>query len=506
MNQDGLPDAILLANQTAGEVEVMLNRGAAGFSPPAPYRAGGGLSAQVDDSAGEPASIISQDGTVGVAAVPMAGGTPPDLVALDAGSNTLGTLAGLGNGQFANAVALPTSGPTLAVRTADFNGDALADLAVLGANGLSIWLSNGEGGFTDVASYNVGPDPTGLAIANLNGSRTPDLLVGNAFGDVLVLLGEGNGQFQSPQPGDRRVGLAVGYSSVNGSPTFVFVDHGRDRIVVQNGPHGPLSALADRSTGLLVPGAPVLADLAGNGIEDLIVPNSGGDNVLVYPGLPDGGFGPALDDGNGFFTGTNPVAVVVADVNGDGRPDLIIANKGSNDVSILLNEPAAGGFTFEPGPRLNAGVGPVALLYGNFTGNSVSDILVSDSGSKDLMLLRGVGDGFFDDSSPIIFPLIESPGPIFAGPFRGVGLEPRCRRARPGHQRRDVNLRPFDRCFCAAGHFLGRHRSSRGAGAAWVKRLRGPGGRKQRRRAGFAAARKSRWPDPRPDQQLARPV
>ena len=418
VNQDGLPD-LLLANQTAGEVEVMLNLGVAGFSTLVPYRAGSGLSAQVDDSSGEPASVVSQDRTVGVAAVPMAGGTPPVLVALDAGSNTLGILAGLGNGQFANPVALPTSGPTLAARSADFNGDGLADLAVLGPNGLSIWLGNGKGGFAAVASYDVGPDSTGLAIANLNGSGTPDLLVGNAFGDVLVLLGQGNGQFQSPQPADRSVGLAVGYSNVNGSPTFVFVDQGRDRIVVQNGPLAPVSALADRSMGLLVPGAPVLADLGGNGIEDLIVPNSGGDNVLVYPGLPDGGFGPALNAGNGFFTGTNPVAVVVADVNGDGRPDLIVANEGSNDVSILLNEPAPGGFTFEQGPRLNAGVGPVALLYGNFTGNGVSDILVSDSGSKALTLLRGVGDGFFDDSSPIIFPLIESPGLIFAGPFRG---------------------------------------------------------------------------------------
>ncbi len=106
--------------------------------------------------------------------------------------------------------------------------------------------------------------------------------------------------------------------------------------------------LADRTTGLLLPGAPLLADLNGDGIPDLIVPNTGGNNVLVYPGLPGGGFGQALNDGNGFFTGTNPVSVVVADVNGDGRPDLIVANRGSNDVAILINEPEGTGFTFAP--------------------------------------------------------------------------------------------------------------------------------------------------------------
>ncbi len=177
--------------------------------------------------------------------------------------------------------------------------------------------------------------------------------------------------------------------------------------------------LANRASGLLVPGAPVLADLSGNGLPDLIVPNTGGNSVLVYPGLPGGGFGPALNDGNGFFTGTNPVAVVVADMNGDGRPDLIVANEGSNDVSILLNEPSGNGFTFVQGPRLAAGAGPVGLLFGDFSGDGIADILVSDRASKELTLLVGLGDGFYDDVNPPTFPLIETPGAIFAGPFEG---------------------------------------------------------------------------------------
>ena len=69
----------------------------------------------------------------------------------------------------------------------------------------------------------------------------------------------------------------------------------------------------------------------------------------------------ALNDGNGYFTGTNPEGITVADLSGNGRPDLIVANKGSNDVSILLNEPGPNGDpTFVPGPLLSAGVGPVA--------------------------------------------------------------------------------------------------------------------------------------------------
>ncbi len=173
--------------------------------------------------------------------------------------------------------------------------------------------------------------------------------------------------------------------------------------------------LADRTTGLLVPGEPVLADLNGDGIQDLIVLNTGGNDLLVYPGLPGGGFGPALNDGNGFPTGTNPVAVIVANLN--GRPDLIVANQGSNDVSILLNEPLGNSFTFVPGPRLSVGYGPVGLLYGDFFGSGTDDLVVSNSGSSNLMVLPSLGSGFFNDTNPTIIPLAEIPGSIVAGPF-----------------------------------------------------------------------------------------
>ena len=93
-----------------------------------------------------------------------------------------------------------------------------------------------------------------------------------------------------------------------------------------------------------------LADLNGDGNPDLIVANSGRNNVLVYPGLGNGQFGTALNGGHGFFTGTNPAGISVADVNDDGRPDLVVANKGSNDVSILLNQPQGNNLTFARGP------------------------------------------------------------------------------------------------------------------------------------------------------------
>jgi hypothetical protein len=178
------------------------------------------------------------------------------------------------------------------------------------------------------------------------------------------------------------------------------------------------SLVANRSSGLLVPGAVVLADLNGDGIPDLIVANSGGNDVLVYPGLRKGQFGPALNNHQGFAVGTNPVGITVANLN--GRPDLVVANQGFTDVSILLNVPTAdGGFTFIPGPRLAGGDGPVATVVQNVNGGAYPDLLISDSGSNQVRMLRGVGGGFFDDQDPTIYNVGTSPGPLFVGNFTG---------------------------------------------------------------------------------------
>ncbi len=233
VNQDGFPD-ILLANQTSGEVEVVVNLGDGQFSQPTLYRAGVGLSAVVAGTGGTPLSILSQDGTIGVAAASASAGSPPEIVALDAGANTLGILMGLGDGRFAIPYSLPTTSTTLAVRVADLTGNGIDDLAILGPDGVTIWMGDGQGGFVQGATYNVGPDPTGLAIAAVGGDKLPDLVVGNAFGDVLVLLNQGNGLFQPPTTIKDSVSLAVTDTQGSGTPTFILSDQANDSVSVSS--------------------------------------------------------------------------------------------------------------------------------------------------------------------------------------------------------------------------------------------------------------------------------
>ena len=384
---------------------------ATGPSPrPCCTAAGGGLYG-VTNTDGS-ATLTTLEATSGVAAGAFTPGGPPDLVVIDPGSNTFSLLKGLGAGRFANPVTVPTASPARAVRVADVDGDGVPDAIILSTNTVSVSRGDGQGGLLPPLTYDAGPDPTGLTVADVNHDGNPDLLVGNSFGDVLVLLGKGDGTFQHYHKTDQSVALAV-VDLGNGTKDFIYANQGLDRVVVDYG------GGQQTFTGLLSPGAVKLADLNGDGIPDLIVANSGSNNVLIYPGLGNGQFDPALNGGHGFFTGTNPVGITVADVDGDGRPDLVVANKGSNDVSILLNRKQGNSITFIPGPRLKVGSGPVSTVVGDFLGNGKPDLLVSNSQSNNVMLLPGVGGGFFNDQNPTIFSVGNQPGPLFVGNFDG---------------------------------------------------------------------------------------
>ena len=94
-----------------------------------------------------------------------------------------------------------------------------------------------------------------------------------------------------------------------------------------------------------------VGDVNGDGKPDLVVANYGDNSVSVLLGNGDGTFLPRP----AYATGSSPFAVAVADVNGDGKPDLVVANYGSNSVSVLLGN---GDGTFQPQADLRHGLEP----------------------------------------------------------------------------------------------------------------------------------------------------
>src|SRR5207237_780938 len=147
----------------------------------------------------------------------------------------------------------------------------------------SIFLGDGHGGFTEPsARVSAGYLPTGLAVADINRDGKLDLLVGNDFGDVLILPGDGDGTFRTYERAGRNVALAVADLTGTGQDAFIFANESRDRVIVQY-PQPGQTFVQERQDGLLAPSAVRVTDLNRDGIPDLVVANGGGNTVLVYP-------------------------------------------------------------------------------------------------------------------------------------------------------------------------------------------------------------------------------
>src|SRR5208283_3302813 len=227
-------------------------------------------------------------------------------------NGTVGVLLGNGDGTFQPAVTFnPGLQSQAGIALADLNGDGKPDLLVANASGVAVLLGNGDGTFQPAVTYGSGgSSPWSVAVADVNRDGKPDLIVANySSSTVGVLLGNGDGTFQP----------AATYGS---------------------GGNGPWSV--------------AVADVNGDGKPDLAVANDCGGcdgSVAVLLGNGDGTFRPAvLYDSGGDLTW----GVAIADVNGDGKPDLIVLNTFNYytaNISVLLGN---GDGTFQP-----------ALTYGS---------------------------------------------------------------------------------------------------------------------------------------------
>jgi FG-GAP-like repeat len=204
-------------------------------------------------------------------------------------------------------------------------------------------------------------------------------------------------------------------------------DRIKDRIHVDLGVHrlvdddntGHSILQGSQSWSLPSPGGGKLTDLNRDAIPDLIVAGGGSNNVLIYRGLGSGQFGPPIGGASGFPADTDAAGITAADLTGDRLPDLVIANKGSNDVQILLNQSQGDNLFFTTGQRLLAGSGPVSTVVDDFNGDGMPDILVNHSGLNQVTVFLGVGGGVFDDQHPAVFSLDSRPGSMSADQLSG---------------------------------------------------------------------------------------
>ena len=134
-----------------------------------------------------------------------------------------------------------------------------------------------------------------------------------------------------------------------------------------------------------------------------IVVSTGGNAVIVNHTTMTTGGGMIFDaDPQTYFVGTAPASVTVADINNDFIPDLLVANQGSNDISILFGSYGSNGeWLGMAGPRLQSGgAGPIGVAVRDLNSDSNPDLVVTNGTSGTVTSLVGLGNGVFDDLHP----------------------------------------------------------------------------------------------------------
>ena len=323
-------------------------------------------------------------------------------------------------GTFHTGVQYATTGNNpSSIAVVDLTGSGFLDLVVanFAAGSVSVFMHGASPGtYQTAVDVTTGGQPNQVVSADINGDGKPDLVLADASatGGAIVLFQDpaNPGKFLAPMKlavgANSAATVAIGDLNGDGAPDIVAAtsdangNNGAIYVFYQNATtRGTFLAPVTFPAGAQ-PQAVRIADVNGDGLLDIVVANldpgadgtgSAGVSVLLQDAAHPGSFLAPVT----YATQGDAIDVAVGDLNGDGKPDLVVANlepAPTGSVSVLLQDPARAGVFLAATSYQGFGQ-PLAVAIGDLNGDGHPDIAVADGASATVMLQIATAPGTF---------------------------------------------------------------------------------------------------------------